>query len=121
MQKIIYGVDPCPWCGSQFRVVDLDQPNLIQCDDCRHDEKIDPSEVSEYERERLEKMKRELLTTSQLSNLFRLKGLGEDSIKLYAEAITLPKVWIDNKVYFYPKHDEEWVKGVVETRLNRQS
>jgi hypothetical protein len=30
-------------------------------------------------------------TASQLAKLFRLNGLGKDSIKLYAEAITLPK------------------------------
>jgi hypothetical protein len=49
MGRLIFNVPPCT-CGAP-RVIDLDEPNLIQCDFCRQDEKIDPEEVSEYERQ----------------------------------------------------------------------
>jgi DNA-directed RNA polymerase subunit RPC12/RpoP len=36
----MYGCEPCPKCGSKFRCVFVSKPDLIQCDDCGHHEKI---------------------------------------------------------------------------------
>jgi hypothetical protein len=120
MGRIICGVDPCPSCGSQFRVVDLDEPNLIQCNICRHDEKIDPSEVSEYERERLENRKRGLIAASQLSNLLKVRELSEDTIYRYAKAGTIPSVNIDGEVLFNLKQIARWLKELLNTGSGRQ-
>lgn len=120
MHRNIYNVDPCPWCGSKFRVVDLDQPNLIQCDDCRNDEKIDPSVVSEYEheykRKRFEELRPKLLSWNELVVLFRENGLGDDRIQFYAKAVAIPKLRAYEELYFYREHAEEWVQDLLGTR-----
>ncbi len=121
----MYGVKPCPWCGSKFRVVDPSQPNLIQCDDCRRDEKIDSSIVSAYERERLESMER-FLTLSQLANLLQSNGLSdmsEDTIRLYAKAGTIPSVKIGNDLLFNPNRIAKWMRDLLKastTPANRK-
>ena len=34
----MYGCEPCPKCGSKYRCVFNEKPNLIQCDDCGENE-----------------------------------------------------------------------------------
>lgn len=34
----MYGCEPCSKCGSRYRCVFNDHPNLIQCKDCGYDE-----------------------------------------------------------------------------------
>jgi len=68
MGRLLFNVPPCS-CGAP-RVIDLDQPNLIQCDNCRHDEGIDSTEVSKYERKDRERAKgRELETRAAPSEV----------------------------------------------------
>ena len=44
----MYGCEPCPKCKSRYRCMFQDKPNLIQCDDCGHNEmaqSIDGEEI----------------------------------------------------------------------------
>ncbi len=115
-----YNLNPCPFCGSNSRIVDPAQPNLIQCDECRHDEKIDRSVVTEYEREyerkRFAELRPKLLSRSELVDLFRANGLEEDRIQFYSEAGGIPTLRAYEELYFYRKHAEGWVEGLLGTR-----
>jgi hypothetical protein len=37
----MYGCEPCPRCGSEYRCIFKNKPDLIQCDDCGYNEKIE--------------------------------------------------------------------------------
>jgi hypothetical protein len=99
--------------------VDPAQPNLIQCDECRTDEKIDPSQVTEYEldyeRKRFEELRPKLLSWNELVALFTANGLGDDR-QFYARAGAIPKLRAYEELYFYRERAEEWVQDFLGTR-----
>jgi hypothetical protein len=37
----MYGIEPCPKCGSEFRCMYNQRPNDIQCDGCGYSEEIE--------------------------------------------------------------------------------
>jgi hypothetical protein len=37
----MYGCEPCPKCGSKYRCIFNEKPNLIQCDDCGYNEEAE--------------------------------------------------------------------------------
>lgn len=115
-----YNLTPCPYCGSRSRIVDPAQPNLIQCDECRTDEKIDPSVVTEYEldyeRKRFEELRPNLLSWNELMVLFTANGIGDDRFQFYTTAGAIPKLRANEELYFYREHAEEWVQDLLGTR-----
>jgi hypothetical protein len=111
-EEVITGFPPCPWCGSRFRIESKAHPGLIQCTDCKNDERI--CTITDKHRHKHFKT---IMTVSELADLL---PLDEDTIRHYAQAGKIPWVKINNEMCFDDNQMGVWLKSATDRFLGNK-